>query len=90
VSRVVKEHSAEKKHAFSIELESIKCVKCVLILNESNDCVLIEGYLGGLEEMGLIDGVMLEIKGTYGTYRMDLNEEEMIKLLNQRCTGIVE
>lgn len=74
----------EKKHAFSIELDSRNYVKCISILNESGDCVLIEGYLGELEEVDLIEGIMLEIRGTNGTLRMDLNEEELKKLLKKK------
>lgn len=73
----------ERKHAFSIELDSRNYMKCISILNESGDCVLIEGYLGELEEVGLIEGIMLEIRGTNGTLRMDLNEEELKKFLKK-------
>lgn len=44
---------------------------------------MIEGYLGELEEVGLIEGIMLEIRGTNGTLRMDLNEEELKKFLKK-------
>jgi hypothetical protein len=73
----------ERKHAFSIELDSSNYVKCISILNDSCDCILIEGYLGELEEISLIEGIMLEIKGTNGTLRMDLNEAELKKLLKK-------
>lgn len=59
-------------------------MKSISILNKSNDCVLIEGYLGELEEVGLIEGIMLEIRGTNGTFRMDLNEQELQKLLKKK------
>jgi hypothetical protein len=73
----------EKKHAFSIELDSRNYLKCISIHNESANSVLIEGYLGELEEVGLIEGIMLEVRGTNGTLRMDLNEEELKKLLKK-------
>lgn len=73
----------ERKHAFSIELDSSHYVKCISIFNESGDCVLVEGYLGELEEIGLIEGIMLEIRGTNGTLRMDFNEEELKELLKK-------
>jgi len=44
---------------------------------------LVEGYLGELEEIGLIEGIMLEIRGTNGTLRMDFNEEELKELLKK-------
>ncbi len=46
--------------------------------------MLIEGFLGELTELGLIEDVMLEIKGSNGILRMDLNEEELKKLVAKR------
>ena len=73
----------EDKHAFSVELKSKEYVKRVAIPNEAGDNVLIEGFLVELEELGLVEGVMLEIKGAYGILRMDLKEEELQKILRR-------
>jgi hypothetical protein len=72
-----------EKHAFSIELKSKKYLKLVAIPNDSGDNVLIEGFLGELEVVDLVEGVMLEIQGTNGTLKMDLKEEELRKLLTK-------
>jgi hypothetical protein len=72
-----------EKHAFSIELKSKKYLKLVAIRNDAGDNVLIEGFLGELEVVDLVEGVMLEIQGTNGTLRMDLKEEELRKLLTK-------
>lgn len=77
-----------KKHAFSIDLKSKEHVKHVAMSNDSEDKVLIEGFLGELEEVSFIEGAMLEIKGINGTLRMDLREEELRRLLEcgqKRC-----
>jgi hypothetical protein len=71
------------KHAFSIELKSKKYLKLVAIPNDAGDNVLIEGFLGELEVVDLVEGVMLEIQGTNGTLKMDLKEEELRKLLTK-------
>ena len=71
------------KHAFSIELKSKKFLKLVAIPNDAGDNVLIEGFLGELELVDLVEGVMLEMQGTNGTLRMDLKEEELRKLLTK-------
>ena len=73
-----------EKHAFSIELISKKYLKLVAIPNDAGDNVLIEGFLGKLEEVDLVEGVMLEIQGTNGNLRIDLKEEELKKLLKKR------
>ena len=48
--------------------------------------VLIEGFLGDLEAVDLVEGAMLEIQGSNGTLKIDLKEEELNKLFkNGRC-----
>jgi hypothetical protein len=71
------------EHAFSVELISREYLKRVAIPNEAGDNVLIEGFLGELGELGFVEGIMLEIKGTNGTLRMDLKKEELKKLLKK-------
>jgi hypothetical protein len=73
-----------EKHAFSIELKSKEYLKRVAIPTEAGDTVLIEGFLGELEEVDLVEGVMLEIEGANGILRMDLKEEELSTLLKKR------
>lgn len=72
------------KHTFSIELKSKEYLKRVAIPTEAGDTVLIEGFLGELEEVDLVEGVMLEMKGANGILRMDLKEEELSTLLKKR------
>jgi len=72
-----------EKHAFSIELKSREYLKLVAMPNDTGDNVLIEGFLGALEAVDLIEGVMLEIQGTNGTLKMDLKEEELRNLLTK-------
>jgi len=69
------------EHMFSIELKSKEHVKRVAIPNENGVNVLIEGFLGELQGLSFIEGIMLEIEGANGTLRMDLKEEELKKLL---------
>ena len=68
-------------HMFSVELASKNFVKRLAIPGDSDDKVLIEGFLGELKEIGITEGIMLEIQGTNGILRIDLSEEELRKLL---------
>ena len=74
---------AKKKdeHVFSIELKSKEHVKRLVMPNENGGNVLIEGFLGKLQDLSFTEGIMLEIQGTNGTLRMDLKEEELKRLL---------
>ena len=81
------------EHTFSIEMNSNKHVKHISVSNESHDRVLFEGSLGELEELSMIEGAVLEVRGANGVLRIDLSEEELRKMLFQkkdrsnRCEG---
>jgi hypothetical protein len=68
-------------HMFSIELKSKDFVKRLAMPNDSEDKVLIEGFLGEIKELTVIESVMLKITGVNGILRLDLKEEELRKLL---------
>jgi hypothetical protein len=76
-----------EKHTFSIELKSKRYLKLVAMPNGAKDSVLIEGFLGDLLAVDLVEGAMLEIQGTNGTLKMDLKEEELKKLCNRIARG---
>jgi hypothetical protein len=76
-----------REHTFSVELKSKEYMKRVAIPNEAGDTVLIEGFLGELEAVDLVEGVMLEVKGANGILRMDLKEEELNTLLKKGKEG---
>jgi len=71
-------------HAFSLELNSREHIKQVSMPSGPGDRLLIQGYLGELEGVGLIEGLMLEIRGTYGVLSVDIREEELRALLGAR------
>jgi len=72
-----------EKHTFSIELKSKEYLKLVAMPNGARDNVLLEGFLGDLEVIDLVEGAMLEIQGTNGSFKMDLTEEELTRLCNR-------
>ncbi len=72
------------EHMFSIELKSKEYVRRVALPNENGGNVLIEGFLGKLQDLNFTEGIMLEIQGVNGTLRMDLSENELKKLLPKR------
>ena len=50
-------------------------------LNDSGNRVLFEGFLGELKDISLVEGLMLEFRGSYGILRMDMTEEELGRVL---------
>ena len=76
-------------------MKSKKHVKNISLSNESHEHVLFEGFLGALEELSIVEGVMLEIKGANGILRIDLAEDDLRKMLarkeglNRQVEGII-
>ena len=54
------------------------------VSNESHEHVLFEGSLGELEELSMIEGVVLEVRGTNGVLRIDLSEDDLRKMLSKK------
>lgn len=65
------------EHSFSIEMKSKKYVKNISISDEDYNRVLFEGFLGDLKRLSLVEGRMLEVKGSNGILRIDLSEDEL-------------
>ena len=65
------------EHSFSVEMRSKECVKQISL--SSNDCnsVLLEGFIGILEIVSMIEDLVLEIKGVDGTLRIELKKDEL-------------
>ena len=73
------------KHSFSIEMNS-KSVNKISIDNVPNNEIFIEGELGRLLDIELIEGGLLQITGVNGTLRIDIAETELKKVVNKTST----
>ena len=67
-------------YAFSIELKSKKFVKNLSIPDEGGK-VVIEGYLGMMRSLKIVEDAMLEIEGDYGSIFLDLDEKEIAHMI---------
>jgi hypothetical protein len=75
-----------REHMFSIQLKSKDDLKSVALSNDEEGNILIEGFLGKLENINFTEGVMLEINGANGSLRMDFSEEELRGLLPKEAS----
>jgi hypothetical protein len=66
---------------FSVELNSADRIR-LESLNE--DKILIQGILGKNLKLRIVEGVFLDVKGCYGTLRVDIKKEELEGLLQQK------
>ncbi len=58
-----------------------------LAINRKKDGVFLEGELGLIEDIELIEGRVFTIKGENGTIRIDITEEEILHALKPRKSG---
>ena len=62
---------------FSIELNSKHQIKNMTMNEEQKESTLIEGTIGNLIEATFTEGIILEVTGTKGTLRIDLQAKEI-------------
>ena len=63
-------------HSFSVEMTNAKSVSG-LAVNRKRDGVFLEGELGLILDIELIEGKVLTITGENGTIRIDITEAEL-------------
>jgi len=80
----------ESRHCFSIELRSKEFLRNLMISDRTGETVLLEGFLGELEEMSLVEGGLLEVRGSNGVLRIDVSEEDLETLLARLTPRIVK
>ncbi len=76
--------NGEDRLSFSVELKSKKFVKNFTLSHKGREEVLIEGALGELEEIGIMEDAILLIHGSHGTLRVDITEDELRKMLAKK------
>lgn len=83
----MKRDDREMEHGFSVEMKSKRHVKKITLSDGTHEGVLFEGFLGELEEIGMVEEAVLEIKGANGTLRIDISEEELRMMLSPKKKG---
>lgn len=73
-----------RERGFSVEMASKEHVRSLIVSDESQGKVLFEGSLGELQELGMVEEIVLQVKGTKGTLRIDLKESEFVKMLEKK------
>jgi hypothetical protein len=69
----------ENERFFSIELKSGLNLKNVILTNDVQQNVLIEGSIGELQRAEFSDGIILEVVGDKGVLRINLALNEINK-----------
>ena len=61
--------------SLSLTTASKQYVKSLIVSDELRGTVLFDADIGDLVELSSVDGIVLEVRGTNGTLRVDLEEE---------------
>ncbi len=72
------------EHGFSVQLKSKDHVTNMSLSEKSCEAVLLEGVLGELEGLEVLDETVLRIAGTNGTLMIDLTEDELRDMLSKK------
>jgi hypothetical protein len=75
------------EHSFSVQLKSKDHVTNMSMSEKSGEAVLLEGVLGELEGLEVLDETVLRIAGTNGTLMIDLTEDELRDMLFKKKGG---
>lgn len=74
--------------SFSLELFSRNHIKRVALPDGSGDRLIIEGNLGRLTDLELVEDILLEIIGVSGKMRIDITRKELEMVLNNKKTRV--
>jgi len=74
----------KNRHSFSVELKSKEYVKNLSLSDDGRERVLVEGVLGELEELDVLEGTVFQLKGANGSMTLDLTEEEISRMLTKK------
>ncbi len=74
------------ENTFSIELKSKNNIS-IELPKKLDDSVLVEGSLGHLISLRFVEGAILEIEGSIGILRIDLDEKDWTRALDARSNN---
>ena len=73
-----------RERGFSAEMASKEHVRSLIVSDESQGKVLFEGNLGELQTLEMVEEIVLQVKGTNGTLRIDLEKDEFKRMLEKK------
>ena len=76
--------STAMERGFSVEMASKNHVRSLVVSDESQGKVLFEGNLGELKALEMVEEIVLQVTGTNGTLRIDLEEDELRRMLKKK------
>ena len=65
------------RNSFSVQMSNLINLNCIMYDRKKNE-IFLEGDLGKIETVEYIEERVLTIKGTNGTFRIDINKTDLI------------
>ena len=78
------DETSKSKVSFSLELYSRNHIKRVALPDGSGDRLVVEGNLGPLTDLEMVEDIILEINGASGKIRIDITRKELEMALNKK------
>lgn len=75
------------KHSFSIELKEGEALRQFEIAAGVSHSLFLEGFLGEIKKITMLDDIVLEIHGTEGFLRLDIQKEQLMEILRNDGTN---
>ena len=74
---------SKPKISFSLELYSRDQIKRMSLPDGNRDSFIVEGTLGGLTDLEMVEDILLEINGDTGKIRIDITRKELEMALSR-------
>jgi hypothetical protein len=79
-NKVKNMNTNQENHAFSIELNHKGNLKTLALSDSADNKTVIEGFLGEIIRLRIVEKAMLEIQGANGAFRIDLEPQDINKI----------
>lgn len=76
-------NSDNKTHSFSLEVRERSAITNFQMSKDTQEVFLIEGFLGAINSVQLIEDVVLEIEASNGVLRIDFDKQELLDLITK-------
>jgi hypothetical protein len=77
------DETSKSKISFSLELYSRDHIKRLSLPDGSRDSFVVEGTLGGLDDLEMVEDILLEVNGVTGKIRIDITRKDLEMALSR-------
>ncbi|MCW4013641.1 MAG: hypothetical protein NWF07_11705 [Candidatus Bathyarchaeota archaeon] len=83
------DETRKTKTSFSLELNTRNQIKRVALPDGSGDKLIVEGNLGRITDLVLVEDILLEVIGDSGKIRIDITRKDLERVLRANKVKVV-